>query len=376
MNFVTIKTFQWVPYLTGEICDMPRILIKNGKVWDGEHFCYADVLIDGTKIIRIAESINSEAEFIFDATNKIVSVGLVDAHVHMRGISSTEFGIHAEMSCMPFGVTAAVDASGGQGDKALLDSFLLKNLVFVSAEFKHNRAHFETAERMLEKYGERAIGIKVYYDTQISEVKDIKPLYEVIEFAEKNNLIVMVHSSNAPVTMQELLSVLRKGDVLTHAYHGGKNNVSEDNFRCINMAKERGVLIDTGFAGHVHTDFKVFKDAIRSGAIPDIISTDITKWSAYTRGGRYGMTMCMSIAKALGMKEEDVFRAVTSSPAKAFNKEDEWGHLRVGGCADIAVFDYTDEGFDLTDKAGNRIVSEKGYRCILTVADGQVVYKY
>lgn len=362
--------------MIGEICNMSRILIKNGKIWDGASFYYADVLTDDTKIIEIAENINSDTEFVFDARNKIVSAGLVDGHVHMRGISSTEFGIHAEMSCIPFGVTAAVDASGGHGDIALLNSFMVKNLVFVSAEFKHNKAYLETAKRMLQKYGKRAIGIKVYYDTQISDIKNLEPLYEIMEFAEKNNLIVMVHSSNAPVAMQELLSVLRKGDILTHAYHGGENNVSEDNFRCINMAKERGVLIDTGFAGHVHTDFKIFKDAISVGATPDIISTDITKWSAYTRGGRYGMAMCMSIAKNLGMKEEDIFRAVTSTPAKAFCKEDEWGYLRVGGCADIAVFDYAEEGFDLTDKAGNRMVSERGYRCILTVADGQVVYKY
>ena len=188
--------------------------------------------------------------------------------------------------------------------------------------------------------------------------------------------MVMVHSSNSPVSMPELLSALRKGDILTHAYHGGKNNVSEDNFACIKQAKKRGVVIDAGLAGHVHTDFKIFKDAINFGAIPDIISTDITKWNVYKRGGRYGMTMCMSIAKALGMKEEDIFRAITSTPATAFCKEREWGCLRAGGCADIAVFDYTDECFDLMDKAGNRVESKNAYRCILTVADGQLVYKY
>ena len=87
------------------------------------------------------------------------------------------------------------------------------------------------------------------------------------------------------------------------------------------------------------------------------------------------MTMCMSIAKHLGMSEEDIFRAVTSSPAKALGKENEWGHLKVGRCADIAVFDYTNEGCDFADKAGNHIVSEKGYRCLLTVADGELVYR-
>ena len=55
--------------------------------------------------------------------------------------------------------------------------------------------------------------------------------------------------------------------------------------------------------------------------------------------------------------------------------ENEWGHLRVGRCAGLAVFDYTNEGFDLTDKAGNHIESENGYRCVLTVADGELVYR-
>ena len=44
--------------------------------------------------------------------------------------------------------------------------------------------------------------------------------------------------------------------------------------------------------------------------------------------------------------------------------------------ADIAVFDDTDEGFDLTDHAGNRVEGKRGYRCVLTVCDGQVVYKH
>lgn len=354
---------------------MAKILIKNGKVWDGERFFSADVLTDNEKIIEITDIIDETADFVFDAKGKIVSSGLVDTHIHMRGISSTEFGLQAEMSCLPFGVTAAADASGVYGDKTLLNTFMLKNLVFVCANFKDNKAYFDEAERMLEKYGEKAVGIKVYFDTQMSEVSNIKPLCEVVKFAERNKLIVMVHSSNSPVSMPELLNTLREGDIFTHAYHGGLNNVSEDEFECIKNAKKRGVIIDAGFAGNVHTDFEIFENAVRHGAIPDTISTDITKFSAYKRGGRYGMTMCMSIAKTLGMSEEDIFRAVTSNPAKALFKENEWGYLRVGRCADIALFDYTNEGFSLTDKEGNHIESKNGYRCILTVADGQVIYR-
>jgi len=28
----------------------------------------------------------------------------------------------------------------------------------------------------------------------------------------------------------------------------------------------------------------------------------------------------------------------------------------------------------MTDKAGNRVASENGYRCVLTIADGEVVF--
>ena len=41
----------------------------------------------------------------------------------------------------------------------------------------------------------------------------------------------------------------------------------------------------------------------------------------------------------------------------------------------LAVLEYTDGGFDLTDKAGNHICNKEGYRCVLTVSDGQVVYR-
>jgi predicted amidohydrolase len=73
------------------------------------------------------------------------------------------------------------------------------------------------------------------------------------------------------------------------------------------------------------------------------------------------------------MAEEAIFRAVTTAPATAVGMP--WGRLQVGEIADIAVLEYTNEPFRLTDKAGNILQNEKGYRCRLTVADGVVVFK-
>ena len=355
---------------------MAKLLIKNGRVWDGSQFFSVDVLTEGKRIAKMEANCSDEADFMFDASGKIVSAGLVDAHVHLRGVSIDEFGTPGEVGCFPFGVTAVADAGSAHGDKALLDSFMLKAVALTGIEVKADVASFDFTERMLERYGDRAVGIKVYFDTTQTEVTSTAVLKQACDYAHAKGLRVMVHCANSPVPMAEMLDVLSAGDILTHSFHGGRYTAAEDGFESMKRAQARGVVIDVGFAGHVHTDFDVLRQAIACGMIPDLISTDLTKCSSYIRGGRYGMTMCMSIAKHLGMSEEDILRAVTKNPAKALGKEQDWGALKVGGVADLAVLDVTDEGFSLTDRAGNHIESDKGYRCLLTVADGQVVYRY
>ena len=355
---------------------MSKILLKNGRIWDGEKFYHSDILICDNKIERISENICEKAEFIYDAKGKTVSAGLVDAHMHMKGISSDMYGISADTATLPFGVTAAADGSACMGDETLLNCFNVKACVFVCSSIKNNDAYFENAEKMMMGYNNKVVGIKAYYDSQAFEVYDIQPLIKIVEFARKNKLTVMIHCSNSPVEIVEIVNVLGKGDILTHAFQGTTKNAAYDNFKALAEARNKGVYIDAGMAGHVHTDIKIFGDAIKQGFCPDIISTDITRCSAYIRGGRYGMTMCMSIAKKLGMREEDIFKAVTSTPAKALGKENEWGYLNAGRTADISVFDFVDEGFDLTDNAGTRLNNNTGYRCILTVADGQIIYKH
>lgn len=345
---------------------MGTVLIKNGRVWDGENFFFADVMTVGKVIAKIDKSINENADFIFDAKGKIVTAGLADLHVHSKGISSDEYGINAEMSSFPFGVTAINNAGTAFASKAFSDFCAVKNTVFLNSD--------ESTEKHLSNFGEKAVGIKVYFDTSFG-VTDEAPLKKACAFAREHSLKVMVHCSNSPVSMVEIINALSEGDIVTHVFHGGENNCVENNFEAFRVARQKGVVMDSGFAGFVHTDFKNLRLCAENGYFPDTISTDITRYSAFKRGGRYGMTTCMSIAKTVGMSEEEIFKATTSSPARVLGKDSEWGYLREGRCADIAVLDYTDEGFDMTDKCGNRLKNDKGYRCILTVSDGEIVYR-
>ncbi len=354
---------------------MADILVKNGRVFDGHHFLpdHTGILIDKGKIIAISEDLSEGAAYVLDAAGKTVLPGLVDAHLHLRGISSDQYGFLATMGTLPYGVTAAADAGAGLGNGALLDALPFSSVVFVSVPIRDNHAQLEQLPPFLEKYGSHSIGLKVYLDTTVCPVTDETALAETVAFAARQGWRVMVHTSHPPVPMMTIVNTLRPGDILTHAYHGGEHPVSEDRFACLLAAREKGLWVDTGMAGHVHTDFALLRDAIQAGAEPDIISSDLTKLSLGKRGGNYGLPLCMSIAAHLGMDETAVLRAVTSTPARALGKSNAWGTLAVGRQADLAILDKHGAGFDLT--AGLRIQADASWQCCWTILAGEIVYR-
>ena len=62
------------------------LLIKNGRVVDPKSGLdtQADVLVDGKKVVKIAENIDAGDAQVIDATGLVVAPGLVDIHVHFR----------------------------------------------------------------------------------------------------------------------------------------------------------------------------------------------------------------------------------------------------------------------------------------------------
>lgn len=350
---------------------MGSFCIANGRIWDGTRFLEGSLLWDDSGKILAMGDVAPEADYVYDAAGSIVSPGLVDIHTHMRGISTDLYGMQTEMACFPFGVTAAADCGAEYGGREKLDDMMVKNVVFAAVPMHDNTADLVTAEENLRKFGDKAIGLKVYFDHGVT---DTTPLEQVCAFARQRGLKVMVHRSvHSTVSMADTLACLSPGDIQTHIYHGGPRSAREDDFASQLEAKKRGVILDSGCAGYVHTNYAVLRRAMELGVTPNTISSDITKLSAYIRGGRYGLTLCMSQFKTLGMPEEQILRAVTSDAAPALGQN--WGRLRVGGPADIAVLRYGYQPYSLTDDEGNTLADDRGYQCALTVAGGQIVYR-
>ncbi len=352
---------------------MAKLLLRAAKIFNGEKFFDGDLLIENGKIAKIGAIEEKDAP-AFDCSGCTVLSGLVDIHTHLAEMGNEQFGFPADMATVPFGVLYAVDACAENANTAIIENLCVETKVFIPACIKDGALDCEEMQKRLRLYGDRAIGVKVYYDESLQNGTTREHLRLACEFARERDLKVMVHCSYSATPMLDIIELLSKGDILTHAYHGGYHTIDENDFIAYKRAKEKGVIIDAGMAGGVHTDFEILRKAIERGYIPDAISSDITCSSAYMRGGIYGLPTCMSIMKTLGMEEKKIFQAVTVGAAKAVDKM-EWGKLQVGAPANLAVLQYTDTEIDIVDRAGKRLQVKQGYVCKMTVKNGQILYR-
>ena len=353
---------------------MAKILLRNGKIFDGESFLSGEVLIEDGKIAAIGQVADAEGALAIDLAGATACPGLVDIHVHTDEISGDPYGFPALLETVPFGVTAAVDACANLPAEASA-ALPIETAALIPLILRDGKVDLAAMEKRLLAYGDRALGVKIYFDRAQGRVATLAEIREVSAFAKGRGLLTMVHCTDSPAPMKDIARALSEGDILTHAYHGAPHTVEEEHYAAYRLAKEKGIVIDAGMAGGVHTDLAVLKGAIERGFLPDVISSDITRFSAYQRGGIYGITMCMSICRALGMSEEAVLRAVTSRAAAAVKREGRWGRLTAGGRADLCVLSFGAAEIDIEDKAKNRLQIQEGYTCRLTVKDGRILYR-
>ncbi|MFH1281401.1 MAG: dihydroorotase [Candidatus Omnitrophota bacterium] len=88
------------------------ILIKGGRVIDPANKIdvVMDILMESDKVSQAAKHINSGADIVIDATNKIVAPGIVDMHVHLRepGREDKETVFSATTAAAKGGVTTVL----------------------------------------------------------------------------------------------------------------------------------------------------------------------------------------------------------------------------------------------------------------------------
>ena len=180
--------------------------------------------------------------------------------------------------------------------------------------------------------------------------------------------VISVQGCRFPI----FLGLLRPGDVITHCFQGNGDNIVDEKGRVIReawKAREDGIIFDVGHgAGSFH--YEVAQRAMEQGFISDVISTDLH--TGNINGPVYDLPTTLSKLMHLGLSLEAVIEKATFSAAKAIQREEELGHLKVGTVADVAVFEVLEGEFEFFDSHGAKFIGDKKLNATLTVREGKV----
>ena len=377
---------------------MYQILIKNGTVADPANSLHGsfDVAVEDGKISAVSSEIDAPAVSIVDASGCIVVPGLIDHHAHVYPLA--KIGIPAESVCFSSGVTTVVDA-GSTGAKTFrkYKGFIETAKLTVKAYINVcstgldslpvevedvDPSHYDEGamRELVEEEGNKLLGLKLRTSKEIVKDMGYEPLRQTVRLAEKLGLSVMVHCTNPPAEMSELVECLREGDVMTHMYMNKGSTILDSSGhvkKAVTNARKRGVIFEASDA-RAHFGFDVSERAIQAGFYPDIIATDLTKLSMYLRPTAFSMANQLAKYSMLGIQEDELFRRCTINPARHMKIDGSAGSLTVGYPADIAVFRKEERNIIFGDRADSSAQLREGeyiYRPLMTVKNGEIVYR-
>ena len=373
------------------------LLIAGGRVIDPGQKLSAvlDVGILHGRVARIAENLpRAQARQVFDATDKIVTAGLIDLHSHVYEYG-TPLGTNSDRIGNQSGVTTIVDC-GSTGASMFLGFrkfviegartriYALLNIstagcctdeIYLDPRLINTRA----ALRVIENNRDLILGIKVRVRGRHDDLAhDISIMKTAREIADATGVPIMMHWSTEP----ELLAIMKRGDILTHPFNppsaytsnifGSDMTQDDEVLPQILALTDRGIYTD-GQLGTTHHQWEVSEKATSQGWYPDAISTDVAR---NPDGSSASVLLPMSQFLQLGMSLEQVIERVTTNPAKMLNYPEKVGSLEPGSTADVAILELEQGSFTFGDgsrpEAHTRVLRQQ-FVNVATVKSGVFV---
>jgi dihydroorotase len=374
------------------------LLVAGGEVIDPAAGLRGklDVGISGGKIVEVAPSLaQSEARRTISARGLLVTPGLIDIHAHVF-VNAHDMGGHTDHFCSSTGVTTLCDAgSTGSatfaGLRAVIDSAVhtrirafvnLSAIGIVGTSRGGELSHFPYADpegcaRTIAENPDLAIGVKLRYGPGLVWEYTTEPVKLARKTAAMAGVPLMIHITDSPIPLPDILAEMIPGDIITHCYHGRAHGIMGEEKQLVLKevveAQRYGIIFDCAH-GRNHFSFTMIEKALDQGFLPDTISTDLTFTSA-TKGPVWDLPTTMSKLLHFGMKLDDIVARATSAPAKILGYEGTVGTLKPGANADIALIERRNGNVDLTDSDGNTVTAKERLITRMTLKDGRVWYE-
>ncbi|MFD2328863.1 amidohydrolase/deacetylase family metallohydrolase [Cohnella sp. GCM10020058] len=353
-----------------------RFLLRNLKLLDGKP---VNIEIASGCIVRVndaeagtisgaqARAPGSDTHIrTIECGGAYVSSGWIDMHVHAfpafdpYGDEIDEIGVKQGVATIVDAGSCGADrigelaASAGSAKTNLL-AFLNISRIGLSRVDELSQLGWLDGERVDEavaRYPDLIVGLKARISRSVVGDSGIAPLRIARELSNATGLPLMVHIGSAPPAIEDVLSHLREGDIVTHYLNGKPNNLFDADGRPIPAlldALDRGVRLDVGH-GTASFSFRVAEAAKRHGIGLHTISSDIYRGNRLN-GPVYSLADVMSKFLYLGYPLQEVVAAVTSSAAQWLGRP-ELGRLLAGDRAHLTIFEVREEPVSLLDSEG------------------------
>jgi dihydroorotase len=329
------------------------LLLTGGDVVDpgGGRSGRLDVAVHAGRIAAVGHRLDPYlAAEVVDVTGKVVMPGLVDLHTHTRG---GYWGIDPDAYAWHSGVTTWVDA-GTAGAYTWREwnhgvrspAQLNVSAIGLAAQTGESRdlanCDVDAAIATIRAHA-GIVGVKARMDRGATGENGLEPLRRAIAVADACDVPVMVHIGVSPPEVDQVLGLLRPGDILTHCASGVAHHAPAVT-DAVRDAYERGVVFDIGH-GAGSFSFAVLEAFLEAGIVPHTVSTDLH--ARCVHGPVFDLPTTMAKLLAVGLDLPAVVRMATEAPASALNLHA--GTLAVGAPADIAVFTAVPEPFEVFD---------------------------
>ncbi|MFY7793677.1 MAG: amidohydrolase/deacetylase family metallohydrolase [Chitinophagaceae bacterium] len=377
------------------------LLIRNGRVIDPKNKIDAkmDIAVSDGKIAKVAAKIEGTARQTIDATDLVVTPGLIDIHGHVFHGTQEDHYLSDGLSALPpdgftlrVGVTTIVDC-GGAGwrnfstfKKNVIDKSTTRVLSFLNivghgmrgGNWEQDIADMDPKLSANTARGNKAhiVGFKLAHYSGY----DWTPTERVVEAGKQADMPVIIDFGGARpnLSLEELfLRKLRPGDIYTHTYtklDGSRETIVDETTNTLRpymqAARARGIVFDVGYGG-ASFNYTQAIPALKAGFFPTTISTDLHTGSMNT--SMKDQLSVMSKFMQMGMPLAEVIKASSWSAAKAIKRE-ELGHLSEGAEADIAILNIRKGNFGFYDKTGYKVNGTEKFECEVTVRAGKIAF--
>ncbi len=372
-----------------------ELILRGARVIDPSQDIdrVSDVAFAGGKVSAIGDQLpagpNTE---IRELKGKIVTPGLIDLHTHVYW-GGTSIGVDAVQLARTSATATFVDAgTAGPANfpgfrKHVIEPAMpvrilpLINLSFAGIfAFSHTVMVGECEDlrlldmrecvRVARDHLDLIVGIKVRVGRGASGNSGIAPMDMALEVAEELGLPLMAHLDHPPPSRLDVMSRLRKGDILTHCFRPFPNAPSLPGGGVrpeIAAARERGVIFDIGHGGG-SCGFKTSRAMLEAGFKPDVISSDVHILSI--NGPAFDLLQTLAKFHVLGMSLPEVVASATVNAARAIRRP-ELGTLKPGALGEASIFELLEQPTDYRDVMGEVIHSNIAFKAHGLVLDGR-----